>query len=57
MKIGNPPSYCTKLKQSGVIDITHQNKALVEPFSGLVDAAFERMYLVTKWDTFFTAGE
>ena len=48
MKIDNPPSYCTKCKQPGVIDIVHQNKALIETFSELVEAAFEdfRMNLV-----------
>ena len=40
LKISNTSSYCAKIKHSGVIDITHQNIALIEPFSELVHAAF-----------------
>ena len=40
LKISNTSSYFAKIKLSGVIDITHQNIALIEPFSELVHAAF-----------------
>ena len=48
LKIGNPPFYCTKLKQLGLIVIIRQNKAMIESFSELVDVLFAecRMDLV-----------
>ena len=54
LKIDNALSYCTKLKQPGVVDIIHQNKALIKSCSKLVDTTFAklRMGLVPNWDPF-----
>ena len=40
LKRGRPPSHCSKLNESGVLNVVNTNKGLVEPFSHLVDAAF-----------------
>ena len=39
LNIGNSNSYCAKLRPPGVIDVIHQNKALIESFSQLVDVS------------------
>ena len=41
----NPSSHRTKFKQPGVINIVHQNKALIEPFSELADASIYRIQI------------
>ena len=40
---GNPPTYASKLSESGVIDLVNQNYSLVEPFATIVDNAFLRL--------------
>ena len=49
-----PPSYCSKLNESGVLAVVNINKGLVEPFSDLVDAAFVQLRadLARNWDAF-----
>ena len=37
---GNPPTYVTKLSESGVIEVVNQNYSLAEPFATIVNDAF-----------------
>ena len=40
--LGNPPSYVNKLDEEGVIDIINNKRKVFEPFSDLVDTAFNQ---------------
>ena len=40
LKVGESPSYSSKLNEAGVLEIANNNKKLVEPYSDLVNAAF-----------------
>ena len=40
LKVGQPPSYSSKLNEPGVLDMVNYNKSLIELYSDLVDAAF-----------------
>ena len=40
LKLGQPPSYSSKLNEPGVLDMVSYNKSLVESYSDLIDAAF-----------------
>ena len=40
LKLGQSPSYSSKLNEPGVLDVVNYKKSLVEPHSDLVDAAF-----------------
>ena len=40
LKVGQPPSYSSKLSEPGVLEIVNNNKRLVEPSSDLLNAAF-----------------
>ena len=40
LKLDEPPPYCTKTKEAGVIEVRNEYKILLEPFSDLVDDAF-----------------
>ena len=42
LKYGDPPFYTGKLGALGVIDIINNNRSLVEPFTDILDNAFER---------------
>ena len=54
LKLGQPPSYSSKLNESGVLDMVNYNKSLVEPSSDLIDAAFlnYRSDIMPSWDPF-----
>ena len=40
LKLGQPPSYSSKVSESGALEIVNDNKSLVEPYSDLVNTAF-----------------
>ena len=40
LKLGQPPSYSSKLNEPGVLDMVNYKKILVEPYRDLIDAAF-----------------
>ena len=40
LKLGQPPSYSSKLNEPGVLNMVNYNKSLVEPYSDLIDATF-----------------
>ena len=54
LKLGQPPSYSSKLNEPGVLDTVNYNKSLVEPYSYLIDAAFlnYRSDIMPSWDPF-----
>ena len=63
LKLGQPPSYSSKLNEPEVHDIISYNKSLVEPYSDLIDAAFlnYRSDIMPSWNPFsqhthFSAG-
>ena len=40
LKLGQSPSYSSKLNEPGVLDMVNYKKILVEPYRDLIDAAF-----------------
>ena len=40
LKSGQPPSYCSKMNEPGMLDVVNTNKSSAETFSDLVDAGF-----------------
>ena len=54
LKLGQLPSYSSKLNEPGVLDMVNYNKSLVEPYSNLTDAAFlnYRSDIMPSWDPF-----
>ena len=59
MKIGHPPSYYSRLNETGVLDISNCNRELIEPFSDLVEEVYleNRAYLYPFHRPVFSAGE
>ena len=54
LKLGQAPSYASKLNELEVHDIISYNKSLVEPYSDLIDVDFlnYRSDIMPSWNTF-----
>ena len=54
LKLGQPPSYSSKLNKPGVLDTVNYSKSLVEPYGDLIDAAFlnYRSDIMPSWNPF-----
>ena len=54
LMVGQPSSYSSKLSETAVIEVINNNKSLVEPYSYLVNDAFQnyRSDICPSWDPF-----
>ena len=54
LKVGQPSSYSSKLREPGVIEVINKNKSLVEPYRDLVNDAFlnHRSGISHSWNPF-----
>ena len=54
LKVGQSSSYSSKLSKPGVIEVTNNNKSLVEPYSDFVYDVFlnYRSNISASWDPF-----
>ena len=54
LKVGQPSSYSSKLREPGVIEVINKNKSLVKPYRDLVNDAFlnHRSGISHSWNPF-----